>query len=142
MIDLQRTRSVAGAGILALALAVLATQATTSFSQPGGSSSGGIADVPFAPGERAEFQVKLGGIAVGSGTMEIRGSEQVSGHPTAHARLHVQGGIPLARVNTRMDTWMDTRGLFSRRFEQDQHEVRYKRYRIFDFYPETMTYRQ
>ncbi len=142
MNDLQRTRSVAGAGVLALALLALVTQATTSFSQPARGAPATVAAVPFGPGEKAEYQVKLGGIGVGSGTMEVLGIESVGGHPTYHTRLHVQGGIPLARVNTRMDSWIDTRGLFSRRFEQDQHEIRYKRYRIFDFYPETRTFRQ
>jgi hypothetical protein len=101
-----------------------------------------VAAVPFGPGERAEYQVRLGGVSVGRGTMEILGIVGVEGSPTYHTRLHVQGGLPLARVNTRMDSWVDVAGLFSRRFEQDQHELRFKRHRIFDFYPESRTFRQ
>ena len=106
------------------------------------SDPGPTVSVPFGPGEHGEYQVRLGGISVGSGTMETLGVANVSGSPTFHTRLHVRGGIPLARVDTRMDSWIDTEGLFSRRFEQDQHELRFKRHRIFDFYPESRTYRQ
>jgi len=101
-----------------------------------------VAAVPFGPGERAEYQVRLGGLSVGRGTMEILGIVDVEGRPTYHTRLHVQGGLPLARVNTRMDSWIDVVGLFSRRFEQDQHELRFRRHRIFDFYPERRSFRQ
>lgn len=97
--------------------------------------------VPYGAGEVAEYQVKLGGIAVGTGVMEVLGVERVNGHPTYRTRLHVRGGIPLARVDTRMESWIDTTGLFSRRFEQDQHELRFHRHRIFDFYPESRSYR-
>jgi hypothetical protein len=133
-----RKRACVGAALLALMAEASTSVSQSRYGRPGARR----ATAPFGPGEKAEYQVRLGGIGVGSGTMEILSLEQVGGHQTYHARLHVTGGIPLARVNTRMDTWMDTRGLFSRRFEQDQHEIRYKRYRIFDFFPETRTYRQ
>lgn len=97
--------------------------------------------VPYGVGETAEYQVKLGGIAVGAGVVEVLGIEVVNGHPTYRTRLHVRGGIPLARVDTRMESWIDTTGLFSRRFEQDQHELRFHRHRIFDFSPESRSYR-
>jgi hypothetical protein len=99
------------------------------------------ARVPFGPGERAEYQVRLGGLSVGSGTMEVLGLVDVQGSSTYHARLHITGGIPFARVDTRLDTWLDVKGLFSRRFEQDQHELRFKRHRIYDFFPESRSYR-
>jgi len=41
-----------------------------------------------------------------------------------------------------MESWIDVVGLFSRRFEQDQNELRFKRHRILDFHPESRTYRQ
>jgi hypothetical protein len=97
---------------------------------------------PFGPGEHAEYQVKLGGIGVGDGTMDILDLATTGGYTTYHASLHVKGGIPLARVDTRLDTWLDVAGLFSRRFEQNQKEVRYRRHRIFNFSPETRTYQQ
>jgi hypothetical protein len=101
-----------------------------------------VAAVPFGPGERSEFQVRLGALPVGRGTMEVIGLENIDRSPTYHTRLHIQGGVPGARVNTRMDSWIDVAGVFSRRFEQDQHELRFRRHRIFDFYPETRAFRQ
>jgi hypothetical protein len=41
-----------------------------------------------------------------------------------------------------MESWIDVEGLFSRRFSQDQKEVRYRRKRTFDFFPETRSYRR
>lgn len=108
----------------------------------GGDPGPSLAKLPFGAGERAEYQVKLGALSVGEGSMNVLGIETVDGRPTFHARLHVKGGIPLARVDTRMDSWIDTQGLFSRRFEQDQHELRFKRHRIFDFFPESRSFRQ
>jgi hypothetical protein len=137
------TRTVAVSATFALAILALVVGASVSLSQSRNGDPGpALAMAPFGPGERAEYQVRLKGISVGSGTMQILGIEQVDGSPTYHASLHVTGGIPLARVNTRMDTWIDVAGLFSRRFEQNQHEIRYRRHRIFDFYPETRSYQQ
>jgi hypothetical protein len=139
----ERTRSVAAPAMLGVALLVIGVGASTTLSQARNDDPGPAVDkAPFGPGERAEYQVKLGGIGVGNGTMEILEVAQVDGYSTYHARLHVEGGIPFARVDTKLDTWIDVAGLFSRRFEQNQHEIRYKRHRIFDFYPESGTYKQ
>ena len=99
------------------------------------------APVPFRVGETAEYQVRLGGIRVGSGVLEVSALEEVDGKTTYRTKLHVRGGIPLARVDTRMESWIDVRGLFTRRFEEDKHELRYKRQRIYDFFPESGSYR-
>jgi hypothetical protein len=132
-----------GAATLALAIAGLGAAASATGPQSADPDPGPSIDpIPFAEGERAEYRVKLGAVSVGSGTMEILGIEHIDGEPTFHTRLHVKGGIPLARVDTRMDSWLDVDGLFSRRFEQDQHELRFKRHRIFDFYPESRSFRQ
>ncbi|HEV2147107.1 MAG TPA: DUF3108 domain-containing protein [Longimicrobiaceae bacterium] len=97
---------------------------------------------PFGPGERAVFQVKLGAVAVGTGSMHVMGIENVHGQPTYHTRLRLSGGIPLARVDDRFDSWIDVKGLFSRRFKQDQKEVRFERKRTYEFYPERREYRR
>jgi hypothetical protein len=100
------------------------------------------ARLPFGSGERAEYQVKLGVVSVGSGSVEVLGIETVHGVPTFHARMRVSGGVPLARVNDRYDSWIDTEGLFSRRFVQDVHEVRYNRQRSYDFDVARRTWRR
>lgn len=100
------------------------------------------ADVPFGAGESAEYQVKLGAISVGSGSMDILGVEDVHGHPTFHARLRVSGGIPLARVDDKFDSWIDVCEIFSRRFKQDQHEINFKRNRTYEFFPDQRMFRR
>lgn len=137
-----RARPLVGTATIAAAIIALMFAAADSVSQPHNTDPGPALEyAPFGPGERAEYQVKLGGISVGSGSMEIFPIELVNGHYTYHARLHVQGGIPLARVNDKLDSWIDVSGLFSRRFEQNVHEIRYRRHRIYDFNPATRTYR-
>jgi hypothetical protein len=139
-----RSRSLGGTGLLLLVGALcgaVAVSASVRQSVPIPEVER-VAAVPFGPGERFEFQVRLGGIPVGRGTMEVLGLETIDRSPTYHTRFHIQGGIPGARVNTRMDSWIDVAGIFSRRFEQDQHEIRFRRHRIFDFHPETLSFRQ
>jgi hypothetical protein len=97
---------------------------------------------PFGAGERAQYQVRLGGVSVGSGAIEVLGVQSLSGHPVYHTRMTLSGGLPLAHVNDRYESWIDTVGLFSRRFYQNQHEVRYRRNRTYDFNPEARTWRR
>ncbi len=127
-----------GAALLGLGVVVASPASQAARGDPGPA----MEHAPFGPGERAEYQVKLGGIGVGDGTMQILDLATVNGFSTYHARLHVEGGIPFARVDTKLDTWLDVAGLFSRRFEQNQKEIRYRRHRIFDFDAENRTYQQ
>jgi hypothetical protein len=120
--------------VLALAAAVLAA----------GASHGGKADaqqrrLPFAAGEQATYQVKLGAIAVGSGSLSVTGIEMVGGQETFHAVMTLRGGNALVRVNDRLESWIDTDG---RRFHQNQHEARFRRNRTYDFNPEQRTFRR
>jgi hypothetical protein len=98
------------------------------------------APLPFAAGELAVYQVRLGGISVGQGSLEVVGMEDVRGHATFHTRMKVNGGVPLARVDNTYDSWIDVRGLFSHRFRQNQREVRYRRNRTFEFFPARREY--
>ena len=134
--DTSRSRKLS----ILLPLLIVAAGISGSTAQTRGTDPGPSIAPPYGPGEKAEYQVKLGALSVGSGTMEVIGVENVNGFRTFHTRLQVKGGVPLARVDTRMDSWIDVTGLFSRRFEQDQHELRFKRHRIFDFNPERRTY--
>jgi len=98
--------------------------------------------LPFGPGETAEYQVRLGALTVGSGSMQVFDVSSVNGRPAFHARLRISGGLPLARVNDVFDSWIDVDGLFSRRFRQNQHEITFRRNRTYDFFPERRTYRR
>jgi hypothetical protein len=95
-----------------------------------------VVPVPFGPGERAEYQVRLGPVAVGEGHMEVHGVERVRGFPTYRLSMGINGGVPLARVNNLYQSWLDVESLASRRFIQSQREVRFRRFRHFEFYPE------
>ena len=99
-----------------------------------------VGERPFGVGERAQYQVKLGAISVGSGAIEVLGLETIAGRPVYHTRMTVSGGVPLARVNDRYESWIDTAGLYSRRFHQNLHEVRYRRNRTYQFDPEGGTW--
>jgi hypothetical protein len=103
---------------------------------PSAAGAGRFARVPYGPGERAVFQARVRGISVGSGSLEVHGMETVDGRQTYRTEMKVSGGMGFARVNNRMESWIDAIGLFSRRFHQDTHEVRFKRIRTFNFFPE------
>jgi hypothetical protein len=125
---------VASALTLGLAASV-AAQGHTASSPP--AQSARAAPAPFQVGERAEYRVGYGILrSVGSGSMEIARIDTVRGHPTYHTKFRLRGGIPGARVNNTFESWLDVRGLFSRRFEQDTNEVRFTRRRTREFYPE------
>jgi uncharacterized protein DUF3108 len=124
-------------GTVAAALAAVAVLSGAARPQVAGN-----ARLPFAAGERADYQVRLGALSVGSGYVEVMGTEMVGSAPTLHARMRIAGGVPLAHVDDRYESWIDTQGIFSRRFVQDIHEVRYRASRSYEFDPARRTYRR
>jgi len=95
------------------------------------------AAVPFGPGERLEYKVSVGVFGgIGNGSMEVVDVDTIRSHPTYNLRFTLTGGVPFYKVNTRLESWLDVAQLMSRRFEQDQKEGKFKRYRMFDFFPE------
>lgn len=96
----------------------------------------------IALGERASYQLRLAGRSVGTGSLEVLGTERVDGHNTLRARLQVAGGFLFAKVNDRFESWIDPERLFSRRFVQDQQELTSRRYRDYRLAPEARSYRQ
>ena len=96
--------------------------------------------VPFQIGERLTYDVRFGAIKVGTGRMEVVGTQEVRGREAWHTRFTVKGGIPLYRVNDRMESWIDTRTFESLRFVQDLEEGRRDAERFYEIYPERATY--
>jgi hypothetical protein len=96
--------------------------------------------VPFDTGERLTFDVRFGGVKVGTGHMEVMGTQDVRGREAWHTRFTVKGGIPFYRVNDRMESWIDTRTFASLRFVQNLEEGRRDTERSFEIYPERATY--
>lgn len=105
-----------------------------------GAPNRGVTPVPFGPGELKEYEVRLGRLRVGEGSMQVGDLEFVRGRRTYPLTMTVQGGLPLARVDDRMDSWLDVQTLTSHRFIQDLNQIRSSRYRAYEFYPEEGRY--
>jgi len=116
--------------------ALLDAQVTGSRAVPLAPVRGNVAPVPFGPGELAEYQVRMGMFNVGRGHMAVHGVESVRGYSTYRVSMGVAGGRLGLRVNNLYQSWIDIRTLASRRFVQDQHEVRTTRLREYELYPE------
>ena len=93
-------------------------------------------------GERAIYDVELRGHAVGTGSFQVLGHETIDGQNTVHAALEVKGSFLFAKVNDRFDSWFDPHRFVSRRFVQNQRELRHTRQRNYDITPEQGTYRE
>ncbi len=94
------------------------------------------AEVPFGPGERLEYDVKMGVFSVGEATLEVEGVDTVRGHPSYHVSMSLEGGIPLARVDDYFQSWLDAEMLISRRFHQQIREAGYESDRHYEILPE------
>ncbi|GMV04178.1 MAG: hypothetical protein AMXMBFR53_04590 [Gemmatimonadota bacterium] len=95
-----------------------------------------VARAPFGPGELLTYKVKIGIFNAGEGHMAIPEVDTVRGRDAYHINMAINGGLGPARVNDRYDSWLDIRTLQSWRFIQDIHEVNYRSFRHYEFYPE------
>lgn len=123
--------------VLFARVALLATTAATASSaQTVAGSSIKRAAVPFATGERMEYEVRFGSLRVGNAHMEVVGLDNVRGRPAWHTAFWVQGGNFLYRVNDVYESWMDAETLSSLRFVQELEEGGKDTERRFEIYPE------
>ena len=120
---------------LSLLLAALAFGATPFHGQSTVWPSNSRAAVPFAAGERAEYQVKFGFLSVGSGVMEVVGLDTVRGHEVWHTVFRLRGGVPGYRVNDRLESWFHSGSLASLRYTQEINEGRRDVERRFEIFP-------
>lgn len=95
-----------------------------------------VARAPFGPGELLSYNVKIGWFNAGEGHMSIPAVDTVRGNDAYHINMTIRGGLGPARVNDVYDSWLDIRTLQSWRFVQNIHEVNYKSFRHYEFYPE------
>ena len=100
--------------------------------------------VPFGPGERLEYKVKLGIFNAGEAHMEVLGIDSVRGQPSYHVDVAMKGGLLLGafKLNSRFESWIDTRLITSHRFISDESYTGYSSYRSFEFYPDQMLWHQ
>jgi hypothetical protein len=126
---------------LALAVAGGAAQAHRAGERDTAAGSGGpvepgVAAVPFGPGERSVYRVTYGVLGKrGEARSEVVGVESVRGRPAYRLSFRLQGGVLGMNVNDHQESWLDVGQLYSHRFRQDLHQVRYERLRTLDFYP-------
>jgi hypothetical protein len=96
--------------------------------------------VPFGSGEKLTFDVKFGPIKVGTGRMEVIGTEVVRGQEAWRTRFTVNGSALGYKVRDRLESWFDTRTLNSLRFIQDLNEGGKDRERAYEIFPESDTF--
>jgi hypothetical protein len=100
----------------------------------------GRSPVPFGPGERARYEVRLGPAVVGRGSIELSGVEVVRGRAAYRTSFRVRGGVPFYRVDDRLESWIDVETLASLRHVQASREGRRSRARRYEIYPERGVY--
>jgi hypothetical protein len=128
--------------LVALPLVGVRAQGGSMTQQPAYPESAVRAAVPFEAGERLTYEIRYGPFKVGSGHMEVLGTEDVRGREAWRTRFTVKGGVPGFRVNDRLESWFDTRTLESLRFIQDLEEGKRDRERKFEIFPERGTFRE
>ncbi len=124
-------------GVLLAAAPVAAQVADTAQATPlAYPADSTAAPAPFGPGERLVYKVKIGIFNAGEGQMSIPQLDTLRGHDAYRISMTIRGGLGPARVNDAYSYWLDVRTLQSWRFIQDIHEVNYKSFRHYEFYPE------
>lgn len=102
-----------------------------------------VRPVPFGPGERMSYEVSYGWAGtVGDGSLEVIGLDTIRNAPSYHLDLKLKGGMLFAKVDDHFQSWLDVEHLQSHRFDQNQHEISYKRHRIIDFHPDSGSWHQ
>ena len=96
--------------------------------------------VPWRPGDRLEYDVKVGAFSTGNAYMAVIGVDSIRGEPSYHVQMALRGSFlyGAAQINNLYDSWIDTRLITTRRYIRDVHELNYKSYRQYEFYPEKM----
>ena len=112
-------------------LALVAPQAAARAQSPSH-----VLKVPYAVGERLEYDVKFGKLKVGSGSMEVEGVDEVRGLQAWHTVFQVKAGNFFYRVNDQFESWIDRATGNSLRFRQNLNEGRRDVERDFEIFPE------
>ena len=92
--------------------------------------------VPFAPGERLEYQVKFGIFRVGHAEMEVVGIDTIRGEPTYHVRFAVHGSAIFYSMTDTLESWFSVYDLTSRRFVQNNNEDGRLYQHTYEIFPE------
>ena len=100
--------------------------------------------VPFGPGERLTYNVKIGIINSGSAHMEVLGIDSIREEPSYHLEMSLKGSLLFGavQVNDHSQSWRGTRAVSSHRYISDVNQLTYSRYRNFEFRPEEMSWEE
>ena len=89
-------------------------------------------ETPSWIGEQLRYRIKYGLFGIGEGSIGVSRIDTIDGRTTYAAEMRIKGGIPGARIDQKIYSWIDTEGLFSRRFVKDEED----RPREYDFHAE------
>jgi hypothetical protein len=75
--------------------------------------------LPFAPGERLTYAVRLSKLGVsGKGTMTVEAGPELRGRETVVLRFEVQARLGLVKVSDRTESWLDARRMAALRYHK------------------------
>jgi hypothetical protein len=94
--------------------------------------------MPFALGERLEYEVKFGPFRVGRATMEVAGVDTVRGEPVYHVQFIIRGRAAFFYSMTdTLESWFGVADLRSRRFVQNNNENGNHYYHRYEIHPDS-----
>jgi hypothetical protein len=97
-------------------------------------------EVPFGVGERSTFEVRFGGVRVGSGMLEVAARTTLRGRDAWHTRFNVTGGTFFYRVDDVYESWIDAVTLNSLAFNRQIEEGTRERIQKYEIMPDNGTY--
>jgi len=92
---------------------------------------------PFGVGETFAYSGKMGFFNVGGATISIPAIDTLRGVPSFVFRFEVNGGLPIYRLNSVMESRTGMADFRSRQFIQDSDENGRDRYRRYEIYPDS-----
>lgn len=95
--------------------------------------------LPFGVGEKITFEIKYGFINAGSAVLSIPSYYYINGNETFQVLFTVRSNSVfdlIYKVRDSYQTFIDSKGIFSRKFDQNISEGKFKRSYSADLYPE------
>lgn len=95
--------------------------------------------LPFGVGENLSFAIKYGFITAGTATLSIPSYYYLNGNETFQTLFTVRSNATFDlfyKVRDSYQTFIDSKGIFSRKFDQNISEGKYKRAYSADLFPE------
>ncbi|PJA26237.1 MAG: DUF3108 domain-containing protein [candidate division Zixibacteria bacterium CG_4_9_14_3_um_filter_46_8] len=90
----------------------------------------------WGAGERFEFIIRYGPIKAGSAVMEVKNTVDCAGHNAYHVTSTAQSSgffSMFFKVDDRVETFIDTEGIFPHRFEKHLNEGKFKADKVTNF---------